>query len=199
MPRTVTLEPSPLEVRSIDTPLMRCSDSARLVSGNLPMSSATMPSTTPWLSRLRFIDEVRLPRMPVTCTVSSVVGSTSSAAARWRSGGSCAQAGPARAASSADVSIALRGTALYVFMMIPPQGIRSWRFCVVSARVPVRTARIGAMVDSVVNKRHPQCASLDARHASRIAAASAPCGAETLQRGRCRLISPGRRHRDGRR
>src|SRR3546814_1115432 len=43
-PRTVTFEPSPIE-RSIDTPLMRCSDSARLVSGNLPMSSATMPST----------------------------------------------------------------------------------------------------------------------------------------------------------
>src|SRR3546814_7419874 len=33
-PRTVTFEPSPIE-RSIDTPLMRCSDSARLVSGNL--------------------------------------------------------------------------------------------------------------------------------------------------------------------
>ena len=45
-PRTVTLDPSPIE-RSIDTPLMRCNDSARLVSGNLPISSALMPSTTP--------------------------------------------------------------------------------------------------------------------------------------------------------
>ncbi|MNN43201.1 hypothetical protein D3C81_1574260 [compost metagenome] len=114
MPRTVTLEPSPLEVRSIDTPLMRCSDSARLVSGNLPMSSATMPSTTPWLSRLRFIDDVRLPRIPVTCTASSVVGS--GLCGEGVVAGSCAQAGLASTVSSAEVSIALRGTTLYVFI-----------------------------------------------------------------------------------
>ena len=69
-PRTVTREPSPIE-RSIDTPLMRCMDSARLVSGNLPMSSATMPSITPCASRFSSIEEVRLPRMPVTTTSSS--------------------------------------------------------------------------------------------------------------------------------
>lgn len=75
-PRTVTFEPSPLAVRSIDTPEMRCSDSARLVSGNLPMSSATMPSTMPCESRLRFIEDVRLPRIPVTVTRSSSVASS---------------------------------------------------------------------------------------------------------------------------
>ena len=69
-PRTVTFEPSP-PTRSIDTPLMRCSDSARLVSGNLPMSSATMPSTTPCDSRLRFMADCRLPRIPTTVTASS--------------------------------------------------------------------------------------------------------------------------------
>ena len=46
--------------RSIDTPLMRCSDSARLLSGNLPMSSATMPSTTPCEVRLISADWDRL-------------------------------------------------------------------------------------------------------------------------------------------
>lgn len=84
------------------------------------MSSATMPSTTPWLSRLRFIDEVRLPRMPVTCTASSVVGSGASPVAGRA--GSCAQAGLASTASSAEVSIALRGTTLYVFMKAPSPG-----------------------------------------------------------------------------
>ena len=45
-PRTVILLPSPL-LRSIDTPVIRCKDSARLVSGNLPMSSEVIASTTP--------------------------------------------------------------------------------------------------------------------------------------------------------
>ena len=81
------------------------------------MSSATMPSTTPWLSRLRFMEDCRLPRIPVTCTVSSVAGSGASPA-----GASCAQAGAASAASSAEVSIVLRGTALYVFMEAPSPG-----------------------------------------------------------------------------
>ncbi len=50
-PRTVTSAPSPLR-RSIDTPVMRWSDSARLVSGNLPISSDEIASTTPVESTL---------------------------------------------------------------------------------------------------------------------------------------------------
>ena len=119
MPRTVTLEPSPLEVRSIDTPEMRCSDSARLVSGNLPMSSATMPSTTPWASRLRFIDEVRLARMPVTTTVSSVVASSWPAPASWASAW---PAGWPSASIRAVVSNRFLGTACNCFMEFPPRG-----------------------------------------------------------------------------
>jgi len=72
MPRTDTFEPSPL-ARSIDTPVMRCIDSARLVSGNLPMSSAVMPSTKPTALRLRFSEETKLARMPVMTTSSSVL------------------------------------------------------------------------------------------------------------------------------
>ena len=56
--------------RSMETPVMRCSDSARLVSGNLPMSSATIPSTTPCESRFRFIEDSSELRIPVT-TISS--------------------------------------------------------------------------------------------------------------------------------
>ena len=79
-PRTVIFEPSPIE-RSIDTPLMRCSDSARLVSGNLPMSSATMPSTMPSALRLRFSDEAMLWRRPLTTTVCVTVASSAAAGA----------------------------------------------------------------------------------------------------------------------
>src|ERR1700676_1057135 len=50
-PRTVTREPSPF-TRSMVTPGMRWMDSARLVSGNLPMSSAVMASTIPLELRL---------------------------------------------------------------------------------------------------------------------------------------------------
>ena len=50
-PRTVTREPS-LFIRSMVTPGMRWMDSARFVSGNLPMSSAVMASTIPFESRL---------------------------------------------------------------------------------------------------------------------------------------------------
>src|SRR5580704_3912332 len=50
-PRTVTREPS-LFARSMVTPGMRWMDSARFVSGNLPMSSAVMASTIPNESRL---------------------------------------------------------------------------------------------------------------------------------------------------
>ena len=45
-PRTVTLEPSPLNL-SIDTPEILANDSAKLVSGYLPISSAVIASTTP--------------------------------------------------------------------------------------------------------------------------------------------------------
>ena len=49
-PRAVTCAPSPLR-RSMEMPVIRCSDSARFVSGNLPMSSAVIASTTPTASR----------------------------------------------------------------------------------------------------------------------------------------------------
>ena len=68
-PRIVTSEPSP-STRLMDTPVTRCSDSARLVSGNLPMSSAEMASITPEDSRLTSRAAVKLPRIPVT-TISS--------------------------------------------------------------------------------------------------------------------------------
>ncbi len=64
-PRTVTNWPSPFD-RSIDTPVMRWSDSARLVSGNLPISSALIASTMPWPLRLMLIESRKLARMPVT-------------------------------------------------------------------------------------------------------------------------------------
>ena len=69
-PRAVTREPSPL-TRSIETPVIRCRDSARFVSGNLPMSSALIASTTPTASRFISIEAFRLPRNPVTTTSSS--------------------------------------------------------------------------------------------------------------------------------
>ena len=75
-PRTVISWPSPPE-RSIDTPVMRCSDSARLVSGNLPMSSAEMESTTPPASRLESIARPSAPRMPRTSMTSVFVSSLS--------------------------------------------------------------------------------------------------------------------------
>ena len=107
-PRTVTNEPSPF-ARSIDTPVMRCSNSARLVSGNLPISSAEMASTTPCAFRLMSIDSRRDARMPVM-TMSSpltafagasaavalaVVGRCSSVCWAWSTGGGvCACATP---------------------------------------------------------------------------------------------------------
>ena len=106
-PRTVTREPSPLLLRSMDTPAIRCIDSARLVSGNLPMSSATMPSTRPVAERFRFSVDSMDFRMPVTTTVSrdcfaswawaDVVAHT--AAATWQAmaiGLSCRERAPSR-------------------------------------------------------------------------------------------------------
>ena len=156
MPRTVTLEPSPLDVRSIDTPEMRCSASARLVSGNLPMSSATMPSTMPCASRLRFIDEVRLARMPVTTTVSSSVGSTAAfgsavAAACGAWSWAMAWVAGASASSSADVSSRFLGKACLWFMGSPSRNrtnsIELWPDAV-PGQSPTR--RIRGRSDSVV-------------------------------------------------
>jgi hypothetical protein len=56
----------------MEMPVIRCSDSARFVSGNLPMSSAVIASTTPTASRLISIEAWRLARKPVTTTSSSV-------------------------------------------------------------------------------------------------------------------------------
>ena len=79
-PRTVTRAPSPRS-RSMETPVMRCSDSARLVSGKSPMSSAVMASTTPSRARLKSIDSRRLCRMPTTTTSSMSLPLASSATA----------------------------------------------------------------------------------------------------------------------
>ena len=54
-PRTVIWLPSPL-ARDTDTPVIRCNDSARLVSGNLPISSAVIASTTPLESRFKALE-----------------------------------------------------------------------------------------------------------------------------------------------
>ena len=50
---------------------MRCSDSAKLVSGNLPISSAEMASTTPDASRFTSIERMSEPRIPFTSITSS--------------------------------------------------------------------------------------------------------------------------------
>lgn len=114
-PRAVTCAPSPSR-RSIEMPVMRCSDSARLVSGNLPMSSALIASTTPAASRLMPIDWSRLLRMPVTLTASSVVavcaldcgGDTCCA------GASCAKAGLITSMPPTKVNMAFDFTLLNV-------------------------------------------------------------------------------------
>ncbi len=72
-PRTVMLRPSPAS-RSITTPGMRCSDSARLVSGNLAMSSALITSTMPLSSRFLFSALSSEARKPVTSTVLPAAG-----------------------------------------------------------------------------------------------------------------------------
>ena len=101
-PRAVTSAPSPLR-RSIEMPVIRCSDSARLVSGNLPMSSAVIASTTPIASRLMSIEAFKLPRKPVTTTSSS-----SSLAC------SCANTGLMRTAPPTMVNRALEVECLWV-------------------------------------------------------------------------------------
>ena len=70
-PRTVMPSGSPrVPARWIDTPGTRCSDAATLESGNLPMSSDVITSTTPVASRLRSRFRCSDPIRPVT-TISS--------------------------------------------------------------------------------------------------------------------------------
>ena len=69
-PRTVIWLPSPFE-RLTDTPVIRCNDSAKFVSGNLPISSAEMASTTPEASRFTSIERINDPRIPFTSMISS--------------------------------------------------------------------------------------------------------------------------------
>ena len=99
-PRTVIFWPSPF-TRSIDTPEMRCSDSARFVSGNLPMSSATMPSTMPSELRFRFSVDCIEARTPVTTTCGA--GSVGVATP----GDSCACADGTRAAHAPATASAI--------------------------------------------------------------------------------------------
>ena len=80
-PRTVTRLPSPFE-RSIETPVIRCKDSARLVSGNLPISSAEIASTTPEASRFMRVDSLILERIPVTWMTSTDFSSALTSAAK---------------------------------------------------------------------------------------------------------------------
>ena len=85
--------PSPAS-RSITTPGMRWSDSARLVSGNLPMSSALITSTIPVSSRLARSAASSEARNPVT-TIWSAGASSAAASA----GSSCASAMPGAASA----------------------------------------------------------------------------------------------------
>ena len=64
-PRTLMVRPSPPS-RSMATPGTRCKDSAKLLSGNLPMSSALMTSTTPLSSFFLDNAPAKAARKPVT-------------------------------------------------------------------------------------------------------------------------------------
>ncbi len=95
-PRTVTACPSP-PLRSIDTPVIRCNDSATFKSGNLPASSAEIESTTVFASRLISRERVKLARIPVTVISSIAPGEFS-----------CATTTCAVLATTADAAITLR-------------------------------------------------------------------------------------------
>jgi len=69
-PLTATLSPSTL-LLSIPIPTTLANDSAKLLSGNLPKSSAVMASTTPTLFRLMSIALIKLFLIPVTTTSST--------------------------------------------------------------------------------------------------------------------------------
>ena len=70
-PRTVIWLPS-LLLRLIVTPVILCKDSARLVSGNLPISSADIASTIPEAALFISCDRAKLPLMPLTSIISTV-------------------------------------------------------------------------------------------------------------------------------
>ena len=71
--------PSPPE-RSIETPVIRCKDSAKFVSGNLPISSAEMESTTPPASLLASIARPSEPLIPRTSIISGSCAAVSATA-----------------------------------------------------------------------------------------------------------------------
>ena len=74
-PRTATLDPSTLDL-SIATPTILESDSAKLPSGNLPISSAVIASTTPTFFLLMSIAFFKLDLIPVTTTSSTAASSS---------------------------------------------------------------------------------------------------------------------------
>ena len=76
-PRTATFEPSTFDL-SIATPTSLDRDSAKFPSGNLPISSAVIASTTPTFLRLMSIASIRLDLMPVVTTSSTSSSSDSS-------------------------------------------------------------------------------------------------------------------------
>ncbi len=71
-PRIWICRPSPVISRVSVTPGMREMDSAMLLSGNLPMSSALIASMKPTALRLALAELSSDARMPVTTTVSSL-------------------------------------------------------------------------------------------------------------------------------
>ena len=82
-PRTATLDPSTFDL-SIATPTILDKDSAKLPSGNLPISSAVIASTTPTFFLLISIAFFKLDLIPVTTTSSTAASSafSSSSCAR---------------------------------------------------------------------------------------------------------------------
>ena len=79
-PRMAMLRPSPFTSRLSWMPGTRASDSAMLVSGNLPMSSAKIESVKPVESRLASVEYCRLWRKPFTTTLSRSVTCSAGAA-----------------------------------------------------------------------------------------------------------------------
>ena len=125
-PRTVMPVGSPrVPERWIDTPGTRCSDAATFESGNLPMSSDVITSTTPMASR--FMSRLRCsePLMPVTMTSfsSSPIGVVRALLSRRRCGDR------QRHKAACACKRALRRVVLHV---LPPSDERNsirYRYC----------------------------------------------------------------------
>jgi len=81
-PRTEIELPSPFS-RSIDTPGIRCSDSARLASGKSAMSSALMTSTMVLERRFSVRALASEARMPVTTISPTSVASSLGVSCGW--------------------------------------------------------------------------------------------------------------------